>query len=144
MVVLLGIPLWFDVSSIASIMSYWLKRTIESCYSMTWTNGSFVPHTDVSAYKMLQDARMAAMRKLHRGVVWNGQSPIKAVQSDIMLNLTRRYCICGLKRTNDDRAFSGQNIKTTSDELCPCLRFGFDDLQGRFDINTPVEQGVSN
>jgi len=29
--------------------------------------------------KMLRYARMAAMRKLHRSVVWNGQSPVRAV-----------------------------------------------------------------
>ena len=28
---------------------------------------------------MLRHARMAAMRKLHRSVVWNGQSPVRAV-----------------------------------------------------------------
>ena len=28
---------------------------------------------------MLRHARMAAMRKLHRSVVWNGQSPVWAV-----------------------------------------------------------------
>ena len=29
--------------------------------------------------RMLRDARMAAMRKLHRSVVWSGQSPVGAV-----------------------------------------------------------------
>jgi len=28
---------------------------------------------------MLRHARMAAMRKLHRSVVWSGQSPVRAV-----------------------------------------------------------------
>ncbi len=39
----------------------------------------FVPHTDVLADKMLRHARMAAMRKLHRSVIWSGQSPVGAV-----------------------------------------------------------------
>jgi hypothetical protein len=36
------------------------------------------PQTNISAYKMLQAARMAAMRKLHRTVAWNSQSPVRA------------------------------------------------------------------
>jgi hypothetical protein len=37
------------------------------------------PRTDVLAEEMLQDARMAAMRKLQCSVVRSGQSPVWAV-----------------------------------------------------------------
>ena len=49
----------------------------------------FVPHTDVLADKMLRHARMAAMRKLHRSVVWNGQSPVRAVRNRLDFLLMR-------------------------------------------------------
>jgi hypothetical protein len=39
------------------------------------------PQTDIKADKMLQDARMAAMRKLHRIVGSRGESPEWAVAS---------------------------------------------------------------
>ena len=117
-------------ASVRNLISKNGPSRLELCTRCEWMQGPAEPASTIEN-----------CCNVHEGLQFESCTAVLHV---VILNLTRRCYICDLKRTNDDRSISGQTVKTTSNELCPNLNFGFYDLQGSFDIDTPVEQGASN